>query len=240
MPEAVRAGAAPAPQSLGRRGFCATSTGARTGQPIHDPNEFAVTRIEVTSDGGIAFWSREDRRIVIWDRREGRQLASKRFFAPIDAIGVGPDGRPTVTVDGTTWVWHADVGRLQPDRAGRDDHTAIPVATLTALAPGGRVAAVADPHEPRIRLWDLDRNEGLGQPLLPPEEAESAISASGLSFAEDGRALAATYDTGAVVLWDTDPRSWAARACAIVRPLVQDWPARFLPGQELRKGCLQR
>jgi hypothetical protein len=62
-----------------------------------------------------------------------------------------------------------------------------------------------------------------------------------MGFRPAGRMLAIAFQDGRVLLWDLDPASWRARACAVAgrRLTEQEWED-FLPGRPYQPYCGSR
>jgi hypothetical protein len=62
-----------------------------------------------------------------------------------------------------------------------------------------------------------------------------------MGFRPAGRMLAIAFQDGPVLLWDLDPASWRARACAVAgrRLTEQEWED-FLPGRPSQPYCGSR
>jgi hypothetical protein len=82
-----------------------------------------------------------------------------------------------------------------------------------------------------VRLYDVTTRQQIGVPF-PKRSVYGQASLSA-----DGRTLV-TSGSGGMVIWDTDPRSWARRACAAAgRNLTRAEWERFLPDTGYRRTC---
>jgi hypothetical protein len=59
-------------------------------------------------------------------------------------------------------------------------------------------------------------------------------------FSPDGKQLLTTVIFGPRIVWDVDPESWAARACAIAgRTLTEEEWHQFLPDRPYEPACAE-
>jgi WD40 repeat protein len=86
-----------------------------------------------------------------------------------------------------------------------------------------------------ILLWDLRHSEVIGEPLKSGNRM-----LNDLSISPDGRAIAAAYKDGSVILWSLDLDKWRLVACRIAnRTLAPDEWKRFVGDATPRGRCLE-
>ena len=67
---------------------------------------------------------------------------------------------------------------------------------------------------------------------------QAIVLAFALAFLPGGSQLAAAAPSGSVLVWDVNPASWRARACAVAgRTLTRAEWDEFLPGRPYQAGC---
>ncbi len=85
--------------------------------------------------------------------------------------------------------------------------------TSVAFSPDGktlasRILIPSTDHPPRgeIVLWDLDKAQLIGQPLIVHTATGGEVGLTSMAFSPDGKTLASIDDNGAITLWDATTR----------------------------------
>lgn len=137
-----------------------------------------------------------------WDSRSGQAL--RTFYGGtggIFCVAFHPDGRFLATAgsDGVTRVWEVATGRVIQSL-----HTVPDMGWRTSFSPDGSLLADSF-FTGTVRRWRFIED---GEPDRAPNwqpattHSEAATGASGLAFSPDGRFLAASFLSGAVLLED--------------------------------------
>jgi WD40 repeat protein len=147
--------------------------------------------------------------VQFWDPATGKELNRFEGHAgAIQAVAVAPDGKTVVTLvgDRRVHVWDPVSGReIRRLEIAKDD----PQATLLRfdLSRDGRWLALCtsrvDPMNPQpqdttIHVWDLARNKRHLKIALGER------APTDLGFDQPGQRLAAGFDDGSVILWQTE------------------------------------
>ncbi len=143
-------------------------------------------------DGTLRIWEPDrDRPLRVLLGHEGREIF----------VGWSPDGRYLASCadDSTLRFWDPVAGRLL--------RTLVTPGAGRALAwsPDGRAVASGGWNNYQVRLWDVATGRE-GRVFPAPAKGSSPRS---LAWSPDGMLLAAQFDVGKVVVWDTPP----ARPC---------------------------
>lgn len=153
------------------------------------------------------------------------------------------------------WAWHAAragaiaaaialiVLLLAAPRTGLIVRVAAPMSALNsevfglAFEPSGATLGSSG-YDGQVRLWDVASQRQIGPSLPGPVEANTYIR-----MLPGGRRLVAAYADSAhrrwsATVWDVDPASWKARACAIAgRSLTRGEWRTFAPYRAYRDVC---
>ena len=84
-----------------------------------------------------------------------------------------------------------------------------------------------------ITLWDIQKQEPVGQPIRNPDSSVRV-----LGFSPDSRFLY-TSSVGKMTVWSLDPQDWLARVCQIAnRNFTQEEWKIYLGDQPYHQTCL--
>lgn len=183
-----------------------------------------VTALAFSPDGARLVAGDADGVIIVWDpERRDADAAMVQTLAYLEAapedeidelawgsspVAIDPSGRrvAAATPSGLV-IWEAGDGRLHDPGSWRQ-RALLPIQldfpqAAIAFSPDGRSLITAAPDD-GVRRWDIDREEAVGDRLLPPSDASLEY---GVGFTPDGAALvAAEADTGTgdmtVHVWD--------------------------------------
>jgi WD40 repeat protein len=180
------------------------------------------TILAVASHGGeVRLWEVADRSLV-----PRRRLVADRSDA--SAVAFSPDGRTLATggQEGKVVLWDMRTGsQLGAPLVGHASGVAG-----SAFSPDGRLLATVDGE---AMLWDVGSHKQIGTTLPIRSEGPHAVA-----FLPGGSQLAVVSPNGSVLVWDVNPSSWRARACAVAgRTLTQAEWDEFLPGRAYQPGC---
>ena len=155
-----------------------------------------------------------------------RRLPADRSDA--SAVAFTPDGRTLATSghEGKVVLWDARTGsQLGLPLVGHASGVGS-----AAFSPDGRVLATVDGE---AILWDVASHKQIGAALPARSPGPHA-----LAFLPGGSQLAAAAPSGSVLVWDVNPASWRARACAVAgRTLTRAEWDEFLPGRPYHEVC---
>ncbi len=165
-------------------------------------------------------------RAQVWDVAKRSRIAevSGGDEGDAQAVALSPDGR-IVAVGGygrAVRLWDVRTGKLLHALDGGG-------AQALEFSRDGRILAVSNA---RASLWDVQTGVQIGPTLTAGNQTAA------MDLSSDGRRLLITSSDGTGAVWDTDPESWARRACALAnRTLTRDEWERFLPGRRYEPAC---
>jgi WD40 repeat protein len=153
-------------------------------------------------------------------------LAADRSDASV--VAFSPDGRTLATGghEGKVVLWDLRTGRqLGAPLVGH-----LSGVASSAFSPDGRLLATVDGE---AILWDVAAHRQIGPALPIRSQGPHAVA-----FLPGGSQLAVVSPNGSVLMWDVNPGSWRARACAVAgRALTRAEWDQFLPGRPYQAGC---
>ena len=208
------------------------STGKPRGGPLRGHSGL-VPFIAFRPDGKVMVTSSIGGGAIAWDLAksppEPRRLTDELSLRTI-GVAFSPDGKLLAT--------GATDGRV----SFRDAHTFEPIGPPTvgagvvqpvSFSADSRVLATSA-DDRTVRLYDVATRQQIGAAVPQDEPYGSA------SLSPDGHTLVTNGEAG-LLFWDTDPKSWSRRACAIAgRNLTRAEWKRFLPDAgAYRRTCQQ-
>jgi WD40 repeat protein/DNA-binding SARP family transcriptional activator len=201
--------------------------------PRPDRPDLAVDSVAFSPDGHTLAWGMDDGTVVLTRVADGTVLHTLTVTVPdgpyVSALAFSPDG---TTLAAGTWDGHE---RLWDPTTGTPRGPAWmaqggPVMTAS-FSPDDRMLATSGLGS--AELWDASSRKQIG--TLPSGLAQKGSAAA---FDPTGHTLVTAFTDGPVLLWDVDPASWRARACALAgrRLTEQEWND-FLPGHPYKPSC---
>jgi WD40 repeat protein len=176
--------------------------------------------LAVGASEGTTLWSTESRRVL------GEPMLQAGLTA---ALAFAEDGRLASAAGSSISIRDPGV------REGAASLVVPFTGTIqtVAISPDGRMAAFSG-DDGSLILWDVDGSTQLG----PTLRMDGAVW-DALSFQENGRALVSA-GPGGVAVWDLNPDSWIARACAVANRTLteQEWRQYMGASVRYRPGCL--
>lgn len=157
-----------------------------------------------------------------------RRLSDEESLRTL-GVAFSPDGKLVAadSADGRVALW--DGRTLEP--VGPPTVGSGVMGPLRFTSDGAVLATTSDDRT--VRLYDVTTRQQIGVPF-PKRSVYGQASLSA-----DGRTLVIS-GSGGMVIWDTDPRSWARQACAAAgRNLTRAEWERFLPDTGYRRTCPQ-
>jgi WD40 repeat protein/DNA-binding SARP family transcriptional activator len=201
---------------------------APIGRPWRPGHGALVTTVAFSADGRTLASGMDDDTVVLTRVPDGAVLHELTAIG-LSALAFFPDGKTLATgdADGRVRLWDPRTGT--PRGPGWVAASGEGAASMS-FSPDGSVLAILG--RDGITLWDIGSGKRIGGPLTgPPSPAVAA-------FDSTGHTLATAFQHGTVLLWDVDPASWQARACAVAgRRLTQQEWREFLPGRPYRPAC---
>jgi sugar lactone lactonase YvrE len=148
----------------------------------------------VSRDGALVATSAGDRTIRLWDPATGEEVRRLKLVGGyVNQAALSPDGKMVASGDG---LWDVRSGK----RLAR--LKSVTGMEVMVFAPDGRTLALANPwpapratnKRPTVRLWDVAQAKEIKSFEEQPVHA--------LTYAPDGKTLAAGNGDGTIALWD--------------------------------------
>jgi WD40 repeat protein/DNA-binding SARP family transcriptional activator len=201
------------------------------------PSYFIATDVTLSPDGtklAASVHSPETGATAIEILSVPRLALLKTVRAPAGkTVQFSPDGRLLVLGDVKGRAWLYDTSSWRPRGPPLVAHSGA-VLTVDVSPDGQRLATTSD--DGSIRLWDVPSGRPIGTAL--PGLTQHDVAAA---FVDGGRHLVTLYDNGRGYLLDTQPQSWARRACEVAgRTLTQAEWNDVLPERKYAPACAAR
>jgi DNA-binding SARP family transcriptional activator/WD40 repeat protein/energy-coupling factor transporter ATP-binding protein EcfA2 len=175
-----------------------------------------------------------DNRVDMWDTRTGqRRWRADIGYSKGQAFALSPNGRTLVvgTFDGAVVLLDIGTGRVLAR------HTLRLSSQIWSadFSPDGDVIALGG-SDGQVHVLTADTLHEVGQ--LPIRTGAVWAFAA---YTRRGSVLAAVDERGHIVQWDSRPRSWVDRACAVAARNLTDteWDT-YLPGAPHQRTCTTR
>ena len=187
----------------------------------------SVTSVVFSHDGKILAWGSEDGTIRLLDLRQNN-LSWKDYFNPktkreiddplswmpnpndkdritVDALAFSQSGYQLASAhgDGTIWLWNLkqNISNHKP----LDKKTEEKVRSIAFNSTGKILAVAVGVQEPKIQIWDLDRNQIILENLAEDEDLDTVNS---LTFHPKKDILVAGGEDQKVRIWDlSEPKN---------------------------------
>jgi WD40 repeat protein len=207
------------------------STGETRGAPLTGHDTF-VPWSGFKPDGTVMITSSVGGGSLAWDLTRSppvpSRLSDEQSLQVLSAV-FSPDGELVATgsTDGRVAIRDGDtLERMGPPTVGPGV-----IAPIGFTSDGSVLATSGDDRT--VRLYDVATRQQIGVPF-----PKSSVYGTA-SLSADGRVLVTSGGIG-LVIWDTDARSWARRACSVAgRNLTRAEWERFLPDTRYRRTCEQ-
>jgi WD40 repeat protein/DNA-binding SARP family transcriptional activator len=205
---------------------------ARTGRRIASlptPHNSTLQDLDFSSDGRWVAAAGLGEKVFVWDLRTLSLARVIPHGQLIFAIRFSPDGKRITTGDnkGNIDFWDPATGR----RVGRELGDQNGSVFSVTYSPDGREVMTTS-SDGKFRLMDVASGKLIGAPL-----PGANIPGWGTYF-PNGKQIAATFWNGNGVVWNVDPKTWAAQACRIAnRNLTRAEWRDFLPQRPYRAVC---
>jgi WD40 repeat protein len=175
---------------------------------VLEGHEQGVRDVAFSRSGEELFTASYEGLILRWRRRAGawRRDRTWRQKSGLMAKALSPDGKTLATgsEQGVIRLWDLEKNEDEPSRAFKAHETII---TQLAFRPDGAVLGSAG-YDGLAKLWDL-RAGAPGEPIVLAAPGNNYCNA--VAFASDGRAVAAGYQSGKVVIWEERADGWKER-----------------------------
>jgi WD40 repeat protein len=205
-----------------------TRTGRRIAS-LPTPHNSTLQDLDFSSDGRWLAAAGLGEKVFIWNLRARSLQRAIPHGQLIFAIRFSPDGKRIATGDnkGNVDFWDAATGR-QVGRELRGQNGAV--ISVTYSPDGSQVMTTSS--DGKFRLIDVATGKLVGSPL------PGADAPGWGTFFPNGKQIAATFWDGTGMVWNVDPRAWAAHACRIAhRNLTRSEWHDFLPQRPYRAVC---
>jgi len=213
---------------------------------LRDPTTLAI-RSRITGPGFVTWrgWLNDDgslllasgffdNRVDMWNTRTGqRRWRTDIGYSKGQAFALSPNGRTLVvgTFDGAVVLLDMGTGRVLAR------HTLRLSSQIWSadFSPDGSVVALGG-SDGQVHVLTADTLHEVGQ--LPIRTGAVWAFAA---YTRKGSVLAAVDERGQIVQWDSRPRSWVERACAVAARNLTDteWDT-YLPGAPHQRTCTAR
>jgi WD40 repeat protein/DNA-binding SARP family transcriptional activator len=185
--------------------------------------------LDFSSDGRRVAAAGLAKTISIWNVRTRSLERTILHDELIFAIRFSPDGRQIATGDvkGNVDFWDAATGR----RVGREIGGQNGAVFSVTYSPDG-TEVMTTSGDGKFRLIDVATGKLVGEPLPGAD-----VPGWG-TFFPNGKAIVATFWSGAGVVWNVDPVAWADEACRIAhRNLTRPEWHDSLPQRRFDRVC---
>jgi len=184
-----------------------------------------VLGLDVAGDGRTAVSAGNDGRVIVWDLRAGKQLASVSKakdgtdLPGMNGAAIDRSGRfvATAGVDGSLWIWEMRSGGLVPVVTGDAFK-----ATSVAFDPRGTRLAVGI-DKGGVAIWDWRTKE-------PASIVETGSGSAFPAWSPDGQKVAIGLSDGRITVWSADSQHLVATLRGHVG---QVWGVAFSPDGRL-------
>ena len=184
-----------------------------SGKPVGAPwqgHENQVVTVDFSPDGKYVVSGSLDTTLRLWEVTSGKLIGVpwQGHESLVNEVAFSPDGKYVVSggFDRTLRLWEVASGK--PVGAPWQGHKAA--VNAVAFNPDGKYV-VSGSLDSTLRLWEVASGKPVGAPWQGHEAAVTEVA-----FSPDGKFVVSSSYDNTLRLWDTDPESWAKKACSIV------------------------
>jgi WD40 repeat protein len=157
--------------------------------------------------GGPLVSAGADRKLVLWDRADGRPADTLALPVTIRALAASPDGKRLAGGgdDGVVRLWDVSAGKLTPVAGAAELKGHTDWLLCLAFGPDGKSLASGG-YDGTVRVWDVPTGKALAvparAPAAPKAPAADLPAVTALAFSPDGKSLVVGCGDAQLLLFD--------------------------------------